>query len=276
MHLGTSGDDLVLPAGRAKLVAVLAAAGDVVTVGDAARALGLSRARITKMLSRWAKQGWLRRVGPGVYVPAPLDALDMPQVVDDPWMLVPALFGPAAYVGGRTAAGHWGLTDQIYRDTVVYTTRPRPVRTLEPYGIAFTPLRARRDLIFGTCSVQRGPRTWVEVSDLHRTLLDMLAAPPVSGSIVHVADCFEEYLRHRDSDASKLVEYADRIGNGAVFKRLGLLAEKADADAGLLAACRERLTQGHTKLSPGIKCPRLVTRWRVRVPDWWFAAEAGA
>ena len=276
MHLGTLGDDLALPAGRAKLVAVLAAAGDVVTVGDAARALSLSRPRIAKMLSRWAKQGWLRRVGPGVYAPAPLDALDRPQVVDDPWMLVPALFGPAAYVGGRTAAGHWGLTDQIYRDTVVYTARPRPARALEPYGISFTPLRARRELIFGTCSVQRGPRTWVEVSDPHRTMLDMLAAPPASGSIVHVADCFAEYLQRRDCDPGKLVEYADRIGNGAVFKRLGLIAEKVNAGPELIAACRDRLTKGHTKLSPDIECPRLVTRWRVRVPDWWFAAEAGA
>lgn len=276
MHLGRAGDNLALPAGRAKLVAVLAAAGDIVTIGEAARALDLSRARTAKMLSRWAKQGWLRRVGPGVYVPAPLDALDMPQVVDDPWMLVPALFGPAAYVGGRTAAGYWGLTDQIYRDTVVYATRPRPVRTLEPYGISFTPLRVRRDLIFGTCSIQRGPRTWVEVSDIHRTMLDMLAAPSVSGSIVHVADCFEEYLRHRDSDPGKLIEYADRIGNGAIFKRLGLIAEQAGAGVGLLTACRQRLTKGHARLSSDIKCPRLVTRWRVRVPGWWFATEAGA
>lgn len=265
---------MVLPAGRAKLVTVLAATGDVVTVGEAARALDLSRARTAKTLSRWAKQGWLRRVGPGAYVPAPLDMLNMPQVVDDPWMLVPALFGPA-YVGGRTAAGHWGLTDQIYRDTVVYTTRPRPVRTLEPYGISFTPLRVRRSLIFGTCSVQRGPQTWVEVSDLHRTMIDLLAAPHLGGSIVVVADCFVEYLRYRDNDYRKLIEYADRIGNGALFKRLGLLAEKAGAGAGLLDACRERLTQGHTKLSPDIKCPRLVTRWRVRVPDWWVRDEAG-
>ena len=268
MHLGTFGDDLVLPTGREKLVSVLAATGDVVTVGEAARALDCPHLRAAKTLSRWAKQGWLRRVGPGAYVPVPLDMLNMPQVVDDPWMLVPALFGPA-YVGGRTAAGHWGLTDQIYRDTVVYTTRPRPVRTLEPYGISFTSLRLRRDRIFGTRPIQRGPQTWVEVSDPHRTMVDLLAAPHLSGSIVVVAGCLVEYLRHRDGDPGKLIEYADRIGNGALFKRLGLLAEKVGAGAGLIDACRAKLTQGHTKLSPDIKCPRLVTQWRVRVPDWW-------
>ena len=227
------------------------------------------------MLSRWAKQGWLRRVGPGVYVPAPLDMLDLPQVVTDPWVLVPALFGPA-YVGGHTAAEYWDLTDQMFRDTVVYTTRPRPVRTLEPYGIRFTPMRVRRDRIFGTRSVRSGPQTSVDVSDLHRTVIDLLAAPQAGGGIVHVASCFDEYLRHRDGDPGKLIEYADRIGNGAFFKRLGLIAERVGADPELIAACRDRLTKGHARLSPGVKCPRLVTRWRVRVPDWWAGARIGA
>ena len=41
--------------------------------------------------------------------------LDSEQVVQDPWILVPALFAPA-YIGGRTAAEHWDLTEQIFRD----------------------------------------------------------------------------------------------------------------------------------------------------------------
>lgn len=275
MNLGAVEDDGTLPAGRLKLVTVLAAAGDVVTVSDAAQALGLARGPAAKLLSRWAKQRWLRRVGPGVYVPAPLDMLDMPQVMADHWVPVPALFGPA-YVGGRTAAEYWDFTEQIFLDTVVYTVRPRPVRALEPYGIRYTPVRVRRDRIFGTESFLRGPQTRVAVSDIHRTIIDMVAAPQISGGVRFVADCFREYLRRDDSDSGTLVEYADRIGNGAVFKRLGLIAEKVDADPELIAACRERLTKGHTKLSPGTECPRLVTRWRVRVPDWWIGARIGA
>ena len=274
MNLGAVEDDGTLPAGRVKLVTVLAAAGDVVTVSDAAQALGLARGPAAQLLSRWTQQRWLRRVGPGVYVPAPLDMLDLPQVVTDPWVLVPALFGPA-YVGGHTAAEYWGLTDQIFRDITVYTTRPRPVRVLEPYGIRFMPVRVRRDRIFGTESFLRGPQTRVAVSDIHRTIIDMVATPQVCGGIVHVASCLGEYLRHRDSDPGKLVEYADRFGNGALFKRLGLIAERIDAGLELIAACRDRLTKGHTKLCPGVKCPRLVTRWRVRVPDWWSGVRIG-
>ena len=84
MNLGAVEDDGTLPAGRVKLVTVLAEAGDIVTVDNAAQALGLSRGPAAKWLSRWTQQRWLRRVGPGVYVPAPLDMLDLPQVVTDP------------------------------------------------------------------------------------------------------------------------------------------------------------------------------------------------
>ena len=91
-------------------------------IEDAARALDVPRGRAAKLLSRWTNQGWLRRVGTGTYVPVQLELLDSEQVVQDPWILVPALFAPA-YIGGRTAAEHWDLTEQIFRDIVVFTAR---------------------------------------------------------------------------------------------------------------------------------------------------------
>ena len=109
--------EVIVPTGRAKLAAVIRAAGDVVRIDDALRALDISRVQAAKLLSRWAGQGWLRRVGTGTYVPVPLELVDANQVVLDPWILVPSLFAPA-YIGGRTAAEHWDLTEQIFRDIV--------------------------------------------------------------------------------------------------------------------------------------------------------------
>ncbi len=98
--------ELRIPRGRARLAAVLQAVGDVVHIDDASSVLNISRVKAAKLLSRWAGQGWLRRVGKGAYVPVQLDSLDSAQVIQDPWVLVPALFAPA-YIGGRTAAEHW-------------------------------------------------------------------------------------------------------------------------------------------------------------------------
>jgi predicted transcriptional regulator of viral defense system len=73
-----------------------------------------ARRRSNKRLARWREQGWLSRVGSGAYVPASIDTLGSDQVLDDAWILVPAIFAPA-YIGGRTAAEHWDLTEQIFQ-----------------------------------------------------------------------------------------------------------------------------------------------------------------
>ena len=103
-----------LPASRARLAEVLRGAKEVVSIEIAAQTLGVDRRSAAKLLSRWRGQGWLRRIGPGLYVPVPLDLASSEQVVEDPWVLVPALFG-ASYIGGWTAAHHWDLTEQIGR-----------------------------------------------------------------------------------------------------------------------------------------------------------------
>ena len=92
-----------LPSGRRKLVAVVRAAGDVIRIDDVVTTLSVGRSEAAKLLARWTSQGWLRRVGRGAYVAAPLDSLDSEHVLEDPWILIPALFAPA-YIGGRTAA----------------------------------------------------------------------------------------------------------------------------------------------------------------------------
>src|ERR1035437_8835384 len=97
-----------LPEGRQRLTALVSGAGDTICVDDAVRLLNLDRTTAAKFLARWTLQGWLRRVGRGVYVPVSLDSLSSEHVLDDPWILVPALFFPG-YVGGRTAAEFWDL-----------------------------------------------------------------------------------------------------------------------------------------------------------------------
>lgn len=260
-------EEAAIPKGRRKLAAVVRAAGDIVHIADAERVLEVSRSDAAKLLSRWSGQGWLRRVGPGAYAPVGLTSLGSQQVLDDPWVLVPALYDPA-YVGGRTAAEHWDLTEQIFRDIVVVTGRPVRGATQERHGTTFSLRHIRPDMIFGTRGVWRGT-TRIAVSDVHRTIVDMLDDPNLGAGIQHVSDCIAAYFDREDRDDDKLVAYGDRLGNGAVFKRLGFLAERGSDSTELVAACQERLTQGNAKLDSALPCRRLVTRWRLFVPDGW-------
>ena len=269
-HTTTTRDPIV-PSPRRRLVAVLNEAGDVVCVDDVVRTLDMSRAGAAKLLWRWEKQAWLRRVGRGVYLPASLATLDSIHVLDDPWILVPALFDPA-YIGGRTAAEHWDLTEQIFRDVVVMTTQPVRRKTQRRHGALFSLTHISPEKIFGTTTIWRG-RSRIAVADMHRTIVDILADPAQGGGIHHVADCLSVFLKSKDRDDDLLVGYATRLGNGALFKRLGFLAERDPAGSALVEPCRMRLSAGHAKLDPALESPRLITRWRLRVPESWIQSN---
>jgi len=256
-----------IPRGRQLLVQVLSAAGDVIRVDDVANALQLPRIAAAQRLSRWTEQGWLRRVGRGAYVAASINTMGSDRVLDDPWVLVPALFAPA-YIGGRTAAEHWDLTEQIFKDIVVMTAQAVRQKRQERHGALFSLKHIDERKLFGTKSVWRH-QTRVPVSDVHRTVIDMLDDPEVGGGVQHVADCLATYLRRDDRDNEKVIEYAVRLGNGAIFKRLGFLAERFPNGAALARLCEDHLSGGHAKLDPAQDGSYVVTKWRLRVPQRW-------
>jgi predicted transcriptional regulator of viral defense system len=254
-----------LPATRARLAAVLRASTDVVTVDIAAKTLGLDQRRAAKILSRWRSQGWLRRVGHGIYVPVPLDLASSQQVLEDPWVLVPSLFGKS-YIGGWTAAQYWELTEQLFNETLVFTARRMPERYVAQ-GLTFALRHTTEERLFGLKTLWRGS-TRVVISDAARTLIDMLAMPDAGGGIDHVADCLATYLSSERGDRDLLICNADQYGNGAIFKRMGFLAETRLHDGELAAACRSRLTQGYARLDSALSCDKLATSWRLWVPAY--------
>ena len=195
-----------------------------------------------------------------VSTPVSLDMRGSDQAVADAWLLVPALFDPA-YIGGRTAAEYWDLTEQLFRDIVVFTARPIRNRIKESGGAQFTLRRIAESRIFGIKSVWREHTKVID-----RTMLDILDDPAIGGGIQHVADCLDRYLHQNDSKPDRLIAYADQLDNGAVFKRLGFLAERHPLGAALVTACKARLTKGYAKLDPVLTCDRVVIRWKLKVP----------
>ena len=261
-----------LPASRARLASVLRAAKEVVSVDIASKTLGIERREAAKLLSRWRKQGWLRRIGRGLYVSVPLDLADSEQVVADPWVLVPTLFGQC-YIGGWTAAHHWELTEQLFNETFVFTTRRVTMKRVTAQGAVFLLHNIKPERLFGLKTLWRGSAK-VSISDPARTLVDMIAAPEVGGGIDHVADCLSTYLGSRTADRELLIRHAVQFENGAVFKRLGFLADTRLNDKKLADECRARLTHGYAKLDPALRSEKLVTAWRLWVPDALKAAAS--
>jgi predicted transcriptional regulator of viral defense system len=102
-------------------------------------------------------------------------------------------------------------------------------------------------------------------ADPARTVIDVLDDPKLAGGIRHAAEITGSFL---DEHApGTLVEYGDRTGNRAVFKRLGYIVEALGRDApGLVKACRDRVSAGVSALDPdGPEGGRRTMRWGLRV-----------
>jgi predicted transcriptional regulator of viral defense system len=253
-----------LPRPRARLAAVLRASKEVVSVDTASRSLGVDRQTAAKFLSRWKDQGWLRRIGHGFYVPVPLDLAESEQVITDPWVLIPTLF-PECYIGGWTAAHHWELTEQLFNETLVFTTRRIVQKRVIAQGAPFVLHSVTPKRLFGLKTIWRGSAK-LSISDPARTLVDMIAAPYVGGGIDHVADSARTYLKTKGASRDLLIRYAQEFNNGAIFKRLGYLAETRLRDTKLADECRSRLTQGYARFDPALPPEKLVTAWRLWLP----------
>ena len=179
----------------------------------------------------------------------------------------------ACDVGRRTAAEHWDLTEQIFKDIVVVTGQAIRHKHQTRQGFEFTLKHLSADKIFGTKPVWRH-HTKVPISDVHRTVIDMLDDPALGGGIQHVSDCLKSYFERADRSDQKLIEYGEQLGNGAVFKRLGFLTERLPNGAKLAELCHARLTAGNSKLDSALDSKRLISRWRLLIPQIWSRGDS--
>jgi predicted transcriptional regulator of viral defense system len=235
------------------------------TVRDAARLWKMTPERASRRLRSLAAGGWLTRPRRGLYVTVPLEAERSGDWREDPWLIAAKLF-PTGYIGGWSAAEHWELTDQVFRDVLVFTPH-RVAKSIVPIEDATIRIKLVSEAkLFGLQAVWRS-RTKIRVSDASRTIVDLLNEPATGGGIRHAADVVEEYLRGRHRSDALLIDYADRFGNRAVFKRLGFMLGVLGFDAPeLTKACAARISKGVSLLDPGLPATgRIVTRWNLRV-----------
>ena len=252
-------------ASRERLSKVLRQARGSISSADASRALNVKQTEAARLLSQWSSRGWLTRVRRGLYVPVPLESSTADLPLEDTWAVAERIFSPC-YIGGWSAAAHWGFTEQLFRSTLVVTTRRPRARRVEARGAVFVIRTVGKSAMFGFKPVWRG-KLKVNVSDPTRTVVDLLDTPALGGGIRSVLDILKSYFSSTYRDPKLLVRYADQLGNKAVFKRLGFLAATFfPNETDLIAECRKRLSEGNAKLDPKLAGERLVTAWRLWIP----------
>lgn len=235
------------------------------TAHDAAELWRLPADRAGRLLRTLEAGGWLARPRRGLYVPVPLEAARAGEWHEDPWVIATKLF-PEGYIGGWSACEHWELTDQVFREVLVYSTR-RVAGHRVPLDVGAIEVRkTSSERLFGLRPVWRVTGK-VPVSDPSRTLIDLLDTPANGGGIRHVAEVVDAYFRSEHRQDEVLLGYGERFGNRAVFKRLGYLIEVMGIDAPAVAsACVSRISRGVSALDPGIAAMGPIrTRWNLRI-----------
>ncbi|MEP6622157.1 MAG: type IV toxin-antitoxin system AbiEi family antitoxin [bacterium] len=238
-----------------------AEATGIITADVAARAWATDRNAASRRLAALARGGWLRRLQRGTYEVAALESSsDVPASYEDPWALAGVLFAPC-YIGGWSAAEHWGLTEQLFRETFVITAaHVRTTRTVVG-GAAFRLARVTPEKARGDSSVWRRT-TRVACSSPERTLVDGANIPSWVGGVRHLTDILARYVELPSRNLEALGTALKEVGRGAAAKRLGFIAEElavgerdAEAHAALLAVRDMALsfrTSGVVRLDPAV------------------------
>jgi len=216
-------------------------------------------------LSRLVRSGWLERIERGLYLIVPLEAGPEGHWTEDP-MVIAAQLVPSGAVGYWSALHYWGMTEQIPR-TVFVQSRSRKHRSqLTLLGIRYQFIHIVERKFFGTV------KQWTRgieftITDREKTLVDALDRPDLCGGIPALATAL---TAGAGMDWDVLDGYLRQFGSGAVFKRLGYLAEALDVPIPeaerRIAAWRKQLSQGTALLDPrGPRKGPIDSRWRVRV-----------
>lgn len=174
-----------------------------------------------QFLNRLERKGWIRRIKRGRFAVIPLSSGEArtPQLHE--FLIAMELVSPAA-IAYWSALNHHGMTEQIPRTVFVATNHHVQVSSKEALGVNFQIISVQPKKFFGIV------KDWINeqpfsITDKEKTIIDGLDLPKYVGGVGEIARALKQTWEQLDE--AKLHEYAAKIGNSAVGKRLGYLME---------------------------------------------------
>jgi len=201
-----------------RIIEELAKAGNTFTIEDVLRRTGLTRESAWVLLSRLEKRGWIERIERGKYMIIPLGSERGRYTLNE--FVIGSLLVKPCVISWWSALSYHGLTEQIPATVFIQTTARKHRQRLEVFGVRYRIVRVNGRKMFGEENV------WIEdeqvtVTDREKTIIDCLDRPGYCGGIIEVAKA----LRAGGFDGGRLSDYAERIGNSGVIRRLGYLCD---------------------------------------------------
>jgi len=218
--------------------------------------------------SRLIRKGWLTPLSRGTYLIVPLEAGVEGRYSEHEFVIASHLIEPY-YIGYWSALQYHGLTEQVPVTVFVVTTRHviDRSRVILDSRYRFVTVAEKKFFGFGRVLVANSA---VNVSDKTKTIADCLDHPEYCGGISEAAKAL--WVARDVVSVDGIVDYGFRMGNSAILKRLGYLAELLGVEMpeNVLDRVRGKIRKGYSLLDPlGKKEGRHSTRWGliVNVPE---------
>jgi predicted transcriptional regulator of viral defense system len=195
-----------------------------VTRAEVAQLLGGNIKVADHVIQSLRKKGWLERATWGKYLLVPPD--QGPDALGDSNLLALASrIADPYYIGFSTAAAHYGLTTQ--HRNVIFVVTPIRLRTRQIAETRVRIVNPSPNKFFGFEPVDVFGYK-VMLSDREKTTIDCVDRPNLSGGIGEASTILGTASRR--FDWSKVTQYLDRIGSGALVRRFGWFLDHVKAD----------------------------------------------
>jgi len=169
-------------------------------------------------LHRLEQKGEIERIEKGKYLIIPLGAEKGKYTLHE-FVIGSTLIEPYS-IAYWSALNYYGLTEQIPTTVFLQTTARKKNQDIKVFGVKYQIVKIKKEKMFGI------RKEWIEetqitITDKEKTIIDCLDKPQYCGGIIEVAKA----LKNNKLDRNKLENYAQRIGNSGVIRRLGYLGE---------------------------------------------------
>lgn len=214
------------------------------------------------LVKNLAKKRWIILLSRGKYLIVPLSAGIRSQYTEHEFVIASHLVNPY-YIGYWSALNHHGLTEQIPFTVFVVTTKRLKGRWLLNTEYKFITLVDKKFFGFEEVTVANHS---VNISDREKTIVDCLDHPEYSGGMSEVAKSV--WSAREDANFEKMVDYALRMGNKTILKRLGFLVDLLELalDHKIVERMRSNISEGFSPLDPtGKREGKHLTRWNLQV-----------
>jgi predicted transcriptional regulator of viral defense system len=187
-----------------------------------------NRAPASKALSQMINHGVVTRLKSGVFRIVPFELGFESEYLGNPYVV-----GRELVMAGRKSNEvvyylSYGSAFELHQmvtqpQFVIYLSSPKMIRSRTIQGTEFRFVRCKNADVFGITEMWIDKNEKILVSDLERTLIDGLKEPGYCGGFSEVAKAF--LMKRQAIDPQKLIDYAVKLGVGAVIRRLGYLME---------------------------------------------------